>query len=110
MAKNRRPYIVGVKKIAREARDTFNSYVPDPESMYEDIDGGGDEEREIGEPARYRVDLTDEGYEAFRAASNLRYIEPDENATDRISRKGAKAQRTGRSLRLCESSCSQPYG
>lgn len=78
MAKKRRPYIVGVKKIAREARDTFNSYVPDPETMYEDIDGGGDEEREIGEPARYRVDLTDEGYEAFRAASNLRYIEPDE--------------------------------
>ncbi|HEX2739213.1 MAG TPA: hypothetical protein VHM69_02105 [Rubrobacter sp.] len=41
MAKERRPYIVGVKKIAREARDTFNSYVPDRESMYEDIDGGG---------------------------------------------------------------------
>ncbi|HEV8045333.1 MAG TPA: hypothetical protein VGP38_09145 [Rubrobacter sp.] len=80
MAEERRPYIVGVKKIAPEGRDTFSSYVPDPESMYQDIDGG-DEEREIGEPARYRVDLTDEGYEAFSAASNLRYIERDE--TDR---------------------------
>lgn len=33
---------MGVKKIAREARDTFNSHVPDPENMYEDIDGGGE--------------------------------------------------------------------
>ncbi len=78
MAEERRPYIVGVKKIAREGRDTFNNYVPDPENMYQNIDGGDDEEREIGEPARYRVDLTEEGYEAFSAASNLRYIEPDE--------------------------------
>jgi subtilisin family serine protease len=78
MAEERRPYIVGVKKIASEGRDTFRNYVPDPESMYHDIDGGDDEERELGEPARYRVDLTEEGYEAFSAASNLRYIEPDE--------------------------------
>lgn len=81
---DRRPYNVGARKIEPEKRDVFRRHVPDPDTQYEDIINGTDE-APVGSWATMRVWLDDAGAEAFRRASNLRYLEEDgEVSTDEL--------------------------
>lgn len=73
-------YIVSAKKIAPERRDTYRAHA----RSYTNVVGGDDEGAgavPIGARVVYTADLDEAGVEAFRAASNLRSIEPD--VTDR---------------------------
>ncbi len=73
----KRMYNCKVRKIEPEDRDVYQRFA----SSFVEHRGGEDGESvEVGEEARYAVELSDEGAEAFRAASNL--LEIEEAATD----------------------------
>lgn len=63
-------YHVGLTKIPLEERDVAHAHM-----AAEDFVDSYAEEAAVGEEARYAARLTEEGAQAFRAASNLRYLE-----------------------------------
>ncbi len=79
----RKPYIVGAIKIPPALRDVAHAVItPEDDRAYFNVIGADDtlaaESRvDIGEAVTYRVELTEEEAERFRAASNARYVEPD---------------------------------
>lgn len=77
---NRKPYNVGAWKIEPENRDVFREHVDAPDTQYEDVFNSTDE-APVGSQATMRVWLDEPGVEAFRGASNLRYLEEDEEVS-----------------------------
>lgn len=74
--------MVGAVKIPYEQRDVAHAHItPDDDRGFFDMIGADthdtDPEFPVGANTTYRVDLTDEEADRFRAASNARYVELD---------------------------------
>lgn len=82
MPETRSTYIVGAWRIPPARRDVSSPVLADPDAGYTDVidadDGRG---VALGAPVTYRAELTDAQADAFRGASNLRYLEPDGHFT-----------------------------
>jgi hypothetical protein len=80
----RKRYNVGAWKIAYEDRDVAHAVItPEDDRGYQDVlgaDTADDDERfPVGAKTAYTVELTDAEAEQFRAASNARYVEEQQN-------------------------------
>lgn len=84
MAEDRRPHNVGAVKIPHDQRDVAHAVLtPADDRGFFDIIGADDDPTvPLGANVTYRVGLTEAEAEAFRAASNCRYVELDVDQFD----------------------------
>lgn len=69
---------VGVRVIAPEQRDVFQTASPEEQDSWSPVSSDG--QPPVGEEHEYTAELSEETADRFRAASNLRYLVPVEEA------------------------------